>query len=200
MTTHPTAEPTEAHEFLLLASYCHDNDACTEARPCDDCLAMCNVFGEKGAFLRELGPQAVRPTAELGDLEGLVRDELAKAYRAGATDVHIYWRAGGSDTEPDFAEAAGDYAASRTALLAELAALRERVDWRDIASAPSGVEVFVANTSYRRIASKNPHGVWFVMEGGRVKFDGVRLVQLDFEPTHWLSLPEPPRASEGEKL
>jgi CO/xanthine dehydrogenase Mo-binding subunit len=37
-------------------------------------------------------------------------DDLAKAYIAGATDVHVYWRAGGSNTEPDFAEAARDYA------------------------------------------------------------------------------------------
>ena len=43
-------------EFLLLASYCgNDNDACTERRPCADCLAMCNIFGEGGEFLRELG-------------------------------------------------------------------------------------------------------------------------------------------------
>jgi hypothetical protein len=43
-------------EFLLLASYCGDDDPdCTEARPCGDCLAMCNVFDERGTFLRELG-------------------------------------------------------------------------------------------------------------------------------------------------
>lgn len=43
-------------EYLLLASYCGtDNATCTEARPCSDCLAMCNVFDDSGNFLRELG-------------------------------------------------------------------------------------------------------------------------------------------------
>jgi hypothetical protein len=51
----------ESGEFLCLASYCgNDNDACTDARPCADCLAMCNVFDERGTFLRELGPEAVK--------------------------------------------------------------------------------------------------------------------------------------------
>jgi hypothetical protein len=43
-------------EYLLLASYCGtDNDACTETRPCAECLEMCNVFDENGVFLREFG-------------------------------------------------------------------------------------------------------------------------------------------------
>jgi len=29
---------------LLLASYCVDNDDCTDEFPCDDCLRMCNVI------------------------------------------------------------------------------------------------------------------------------------------------------------
>jgi hypothetical protein len=48
---------TDAVEYLVLASYCgNDNGACTDARPCADCLAMCNVFDENEKFLRELGP------------------------------------------------------------------------------------------------------------------------------------------------
>lgn len=46
-------------EFLLLASYCGDDTpGCTDARPCVDCLAMCNVFGEDGTYLRQLGTPA----------------------------------------------------------------------------------------------------------------------------------------------
>lgn len=48
--------PLGAREYLLLASYCGDDNAdCAECRPCSDCLAMCNVFDEQGKFLRELG-------------------------------------------------------------------------------------------------------------------------------------------------
>jgi hypothetical protein len=46
----------EKHELLLLASYCgDDNENCTESLPCNDCLAMCNVFDADGNYLRELG-------------------------------------------------------------------------------------------------------------------------------------------------
>lgn len=46
-------------EFLLIASYCgDDNDACTDAQPCADCLRMCNIFGEDGRFKRTLGDYA----------------------------------------------------------------------------------------------------------------------------------------------
>jgi hypothetical protein len=46
----------EPNEFLLLSSYCgDDNDACTDRRPCADCLAMCNIFDERGKYLRMLG-------------------------------------------------------------------------------------------------------------------------------------------------
>lgn len=46
-------------EYVLLASYCEtDNEACSEKRPCSECLAMCNVFDEGGKYLRELGPVA----------------------------------------------------------------------------------------------------------------------------------------------
>lgn len=46
------------HEFLLFCSYCGDDnpEGCTDARPCNDCLAMCNIFGEDGKFIREMGP------------------------------------------------------------------------------------------------------------------------------------------------
>lgn len=45
----------EKREYLLLASYCgEDNDACTERRPCEDCLAMCNIFNSDGGFIRVL--------------------------------------------------------------------------------------------------------------------------------------------------
>jgi hypothetical protein len=44
------------HEFLLLSSYCgEDNPACSDRRPCADCLAMNNVFGGAGNYLRMLG-------------------------------------------------------------------------------------------------------------------------------------------------
>lgn len=46
-------------EFMLIASYCgDDNDACTKAQPCADCLRMCNIFGEDGHFKRTLGDYA----------------------------------------------------------------------------------------------------------------------------------------------
>ena len=52
--------PDYNREYLLLASYCGDDRAdCSDARPCSDCLAMCNVFkvvDESPVFVRELGP------------------------------------------------------------------------------------------------------------------------------------------------
>lgn len=53
-------ELADRREFLLLASYCDKGGECSEIRPCDDCLAMCNVFDEAGNFLRELGPLRAR--------------------------------------------------------------------------------------------------------------------------------------------
>ncbi len=29
---------------LLLTSYCSDHTSCTNHRPCNDCLSMCNTF------------------------------------------------------------------------------------------------------------------------------------------------------------
>jgi len=29
--------------ILILASYCGDNPNCTEAKPCEECLKMCNI-------------------------------------------------------------------------------------------------------------------------------------------------------------
>jgi hypothetical protein len=51
-------------EFLWLASYCGEDDLeCSEGRPCSECLAMCNIFGEDGNYIRELGePRAIAQT------------------------------------------------------------------------------------------------------------------------------------------
>lgn len=51
-----------ARRYLLLASYCGGDKGkvCTEYRPCNDCLAMCNVFRVSDAepvFDHELGPE-----------------------------------------------------------------------------------------------------------------------------------------------
>jgi hypothetical protein len=54
--TEDGAELEAGHEYLLLASYCgNDNDDCSDSCPCSDCLAMCNIFDANGKFLRELG-------------------------------------------------------------------------------------------------------------------------------------------------
>lgn len=41
-----------------------------------------------------------------------LRDMIANAYAAGATDTHNWWAAGNVEGEADFGEAASDYAAS----------------------------------------------------------------------------------------
>jgi len=41
----------ENYRVLILASYCgDDNPACSEAFPCSDCLAMCNVANMTGTL------------------------------------------------------------------------------------------------------------------------------------------------------
>ncbi len=48
-------------EFLLLASYCDGDkgEDCTVAKPCKECLGMCNIFTIPDAteleYIRELG-------------------------------------------------------------------------------------------------------------------------------------------------
>jgi hypothetical protein len=65
-------EEAVEREFLLLASYCGgDNAACNEMRPCSDCLVMCNVFDERGAYLRELGAALNPPPGIGGEVEKL---------------------------------------------------------------------------------------------------------------------------------
>ena len=66
---------------------------------------LVNPDGRAAADLIERLTRTPEPS-----LREALEGALAKAYLAGATDVHIYWRAGGSDTEPDFAEASRDYA------------------------------------------------------------------------------------------
>lgn len=62
----PRPDYCKPHEFVLICSYCGDEtDGCTEKTPCADCLAMCNVFGEDGAYLRQLG--AATPAPQQGD-------------------------------------------------------------------------------------------------------------------------------------
>ena len=36
-------KPNE-HRVLLLTSYCTDHKECTNLRPCNKCLSMCNTF------------------------------------------------------------------------------------------------------------------------------------------------------------
>lgn len=47
-------------EVLLFASYCGGDDPrCTDAAPCADCLAMCNVFEvdmDDSLYVRQLAP------------------------------------------------------------------------------------------------------------------------------------------------
>lgn len=31
-------------KVTLLTSYCHDNDVCTDDKPCLECIQMCNTF------------------------------------------------------------------------------------------------------------------------------------------------------------
>ena len=51
--------------------------------------------------------------AEAAALREALRDEIVMAYEQGALDVHLNWQ---EDRDPDFSEAASDYAASRAAL------------------------------------------------------------------------------------
>ena len=54
--------------YLLLASYCGGEGGCTNHRPCNDCLAMCNVFAINDPdplFDRELGPELPGASPEL---------------------------------------------------------------------------------------------------------------------------------------
>lgn len=57
--------------YLLLASYCGGEANCSDTRPCDDCLAMCNVFKVDDAnptYERELGPAPVAPPSPQPDM------------------------------------------------------------------------------------------------------------------------------------
>jgi hypothetical protein len=49
----------EKREYLLLSSYCGEEVGCTDARPCPDCLSMCNVFKMPSpidpVYVRQLG-------------------------------------------------------------------------------------------------------------------------------------------------
>jgi hypothetical protein len=41
------------YDVLLLASYCGDDDPnCSDAKPCPECLSMCNVLRISGDALR----------------------------------------------------------------------------------------------------------------------------------------------------
>lgn len=54
------------HDVLLLASYCgDDNPACSDLRPCQDCLSMSNVFSvdRLGPYRRELGREGSAPSS-----------------------------------------------------------------------------------------------------------------------------------------
>jgi FtsZ-binding cell division protein ZapB len=57
-----------------------------------------------------------------------LKDQLATAYATGATDVHNHWAAGNVEAEPDFTEAAEDYASS--VALPEIIVLLEREEAR----------------------------------------------------------------------
>ena len=52
------------------------------------------------------------PTAPQPDRDSVLRDLLADAYSSGATDTHNSWVRGDNGSEPDFGEAASDYASS----------------------------------------------------------------------------------------
>lgn len=61
----PTYKYLKPREFLLFASYCGDEDeSCTDHRPCAECLAMSNVYGEDGKYLRQLGAAPPAPTGD----------------------------------------------------------------------------------------------------------------------------------------
>jgi outer membrane protein TolC len=87
-----------------------------------------------------------------------LREALRRAYIAGATDVHIYWRAGGSDTEPDFAEAAGDYA---TAALSAIPVSGEVERLREALAA--------LLDRYTRLVNSGDAGFWDPEEEDEVK-------------------------------
>ena len=59
--------------------------------------------------------------AIIAEKDAALEEEVRAAYIAGATDVHVYWRGltGTERPEPDFAEAAGDYASFRAAAVLE---------------------------------------------------------------------------------
>ncbi|MGR9413114.1 hypothetical protein [Rhizobium leguminosarum] len=65
----------EPLRFLLLASYCGgDNDNCSEQRPCQDCLAMCNIYDENGQYVSELGKSlTLKDDPGNGEAERLTR-------------------------------------------------------------------------------------------------------------------------------
>lgn len=59
----------EGRDVLFFASYCgDDNPTCTPARPCDDCIAMGNVYripnGTRSLFQREFGASHSPPKAD----------------------------------------------------------------------------------------------------------------------------------------
>lgn len=71
----PNIYPSAGRRVLLLASYCGGELGCSKARPCNDCLAMCNVAEAHGTlkvfggldFLAETDGMLVTNTETSGD-------------------------------------------------------------------------------------------------------------------------------------
>jgi len=69
-----------------------------------------------------------------------------------------------------------------------------RVDgWQPIETAREGQRVLVTDGVNVTMSQRNPHGIWWQLRGDKLDFDGVKLVQLVFKPTHWMPLPEAPQ-------
>lgn len=78
--------------------------------PPDELEAM--LPGSVDYAWRDFIPQADAAIATMFErLRTPIWDALAAAYATGATDVHNSWVAGTNGGEPDFGEAASDYAA-----------------------------------------------------------------------------------------
>ena len=71
------------------------------------------AWQEAAAILAALAEERDAAEAEAAALREALRDEIVMAYEQGALDVHLNWQ---EDRDPDFSEAASDYAASRAAL------------------------------------------------------------------------------------
>jgi hypothetical protein len=64
-------------------------------------------------------------------------------------------------------------------------------DWKPIETAPSH-EVLLSDGCHVATAKGSIGSSWYPTYDGDMVYEDNRLVTLDWEPTHWMPLPEPP--------